>query len=232
MVLYNSSEFESFMVGFQMSSIHDIRDNKKKEYVKTLLIVLVISGFINIVAAAPSLSNSGGGSWQYYKEITIRENSGSVLADYQIPISLSSSNFPTNAWSDGADIRFTDSNGNELSYWIESWDSVNSNAKIWVKVPSIESNSNTIIRMYYGNPSAISASQLKQTMLIYENMQTQPSGYLSGSAVYDATNKWVQLTSLSANAQKGFLFFYNYQIIHNKISIFHGSQIIIYLIAP
>lgn len=132
-----------------MSSMHDIRDYKIKGYVKTLLIMLIISGFINIVAAAPSLSNSGGGSWQYYKEITIRENSGSILSDYQIPISLSSSNFPTNAWSDGADIRFTDSNGNELNYWIESWDSVNSNAKIWVKVPTITANSNTIIRMYY-----------------------------------------------------------------------------------
>jgi len=74
------------------SSMHDIRDYKMKDYVKILLIVMVISGFINTVAAAPSLSNSGGGSWKYYKEITIRENSGSVLTDYQIPISISSNN--------------------------------------------------------------------------------------------------------------------------------------------
>jgi len=72
--------------------MHDIRDYKMKDYVKILLIVMVISGFINTVAAAPSLSNSGGGSWKYYKEITIRENSGSVLTDYQIPISISSNN--------------------------------------------------------------------------------------------------------------------------------------------
>ncbi len=136
---------------------------------------LVIVSFAVTGMAAPVLSNSGGGSWQYYKEITI-SNSGGALSDYQVLVQLSSSNFPTNARSDGADVRFTDNNGNELSYWIESWDYSGRSAKIWAKVSSIAGGGTASIRMYYGNPSAGSSSNGANTYEFFDDFSIDTIG--------------------------------------------------------
>ncbi len=112
---------------------------------------------IVLASGAGALSNSGGGSWWYYRDITI-SNTGSDLTDYQVLVSLNSDNFPLNLQTNGADIRFTDAGGAELSYWIEKWDYAGRNAKIWVNVTSIPASGSASIRMYYGNPSATSAS--------------------------------------------------------------------------
>jgi len=121
--------------------------------ISLVAIMLIVS--IEVVGAVdPSLSNSGGGNWQYSREIAVSENSGNTLTDYQVLVQLSGNNFPINADPYGVDIRFTDSNEKELSYWIESWDYTSNSALIWVKVPSILANDNTNIKMYYGNPTA------------------------------------------------------------------------------
>jgi len=102
--------------------------------------------------------------WKYRRKITITEQSGNDLTDYQVLIELNESNFDfSKAKSDGSDIRFTDANGNLLPYWIEEWDSVNKKAKVWVKVPSISANEIVEIYMYYGNPDAKSQSSAEET---------------------------------------------------------------------
>ncbi len=120
----------------------------------TVLALIILAG----TGAAVSLSNSGGGTWKYQREINIKENSGTALTDYQVLIELKGADFPVEAKSDGADIRFTDSNGNELNYWIESWNYAGKSAKVWVKFPSIPAGSTAVVRIFYGNPSANSAS--------------------------------------------------------------------------
>jgi len=93
----------------------------------------------------------GGLSFNYRRKITITEQSGNDLENYQVLIELSSSNFDfSHADSSGADVRFHDGT-NFLPYWIEEWDSVNETAKVWVRVPSIPANSSVEIWMYYGN---------------------------------------------------------------------------------
>jgi len=62
----------------------------------------------NAVALTNTLSNSGGGTWQYQKEIAIQENSGKLLTDCQILVELYSSDFPIEAQSNDDDIRFTE----------------------------------------------------------------------------------------------------------------------------
>ncbi|MDD5472580.1 MAG: DUF2341 domain-containing protein [Candidatus Methanoperedens sp.] len=136
-------------------------------FVIQLIGVLIIASLAVTGAAIPSLSNSGGGSWQYQRDITI-SNTGGVLSDYQVLVSLTSGNFPTNAQNNGTDIRFTDVSGAELSYWIESWDYSSRTAKIWVKVTSIASGSTTI-RMYYGNPSATTMSNGDGTFVFFDD---------------------------------------------------------------
>ena len=51
-----------------------------------------------------SLSNSGGGTWKYQRDINIKENSGTTLTDYQVLIELNRADFPGEAKSDGADL--------------------------------------------------------------------------------------------------------------------------------
>ncbi len=133
-----------------------------------------------VTGASALLSNSGGGTWKYQRDISIKENSGTALTDYQVLVELKGADFPNEAQSSGADIRFTDSSGNELNYWIEGWDYAGKNAKIWLKVPSISPGAITIIRMYYGNPSASSASNGDKTFEFFDDFM--------GTSL--DTNKW------------------------------------------
>src|SRR3972149_4096369 len=135
-----------------------------KIFVFVALVLMILAG----TGAAVSLSNSGGGTWKYQRDISIKENTGTALTDYQVMIELKGADFPGEAKSDGADVRFTDSNGNELNYWIESWDHAGKNAKIWVKVPSISTSAVSIIRMYYGNPTSTSSSNGDMTFEFFD----------------------------------------------------------------
>ncbi|MCZ7383789.1 MAG: DUF2341 domain-containing protein [Candidatus Methanoperedens sp.] len=119
---------------------------------KTIVLVIVM-----LTGSANALSNSGSGNWKYFKDITIT-NTGAALDDYQVLINLTGDIFPTEALKNGEDIRFTDANDNELSYWIENWDYNNKSAIVWVKVPTIQIGTDVTLRMSYGNPNAASAS--------------------------------------------------------------------------
>jgi hypothetical protein len=114
-----------------------------------LIGVLILTSLAGAGGAATSLFNSGGGSWQYYREITLTEESGNTLTDYQVHVQLAGSNFPTTR-PDGADIRFTDAADNVLSYWLESWDYSGKSASIWVKVPNIPANGNRDFLIFSG----------------------------------------------------------------------------------
>jgi len=92
-------------------------------------------------------------SWTKRKKIMIEENSGNDLTDYQIKMSVS---YDSDMQPDYDDLRFVDSGGNLLDYWIET--SNPANAVIWVKIPSIPESSTTTVYMYYGNALASSVS--------------------------------------------------------------------------
>ena len=88
---------------------------------------------------------------------------GSV-ADFPVLIRLDSGNFLfSQARSDGGDLRFSEPDGvTSLPYQIERWDAGAKRAEIWVRVPWVDGNSKTdFIRMYWGNPEAISTSDGK-----------------------------------------------------------------------
>ncbi len=106
---------------------------------KTKMAVLasVLAGLL-LLAALPVSAGLAG--WQYQRKITIQENSGETLRDYQVLVELDGSDFPGETQPDGDDIRFTDADGCELSYWIEEFDAGSERANIWVKVPEIPVN--------------------------------------------------------------------------------------------
>jgi hypothetical protein len=118
--------------------------------------------------------------WSYRRPITI-SNSGGALTDYQVLVTLDTQSLISagKMRSDCGDIRFTDSNGSTLlNYWIESGCNTAS-TKIWVKVPSIPASSSKTIYVYYGNPSATSASTYNPILLKI----TKISGNAGGSPV-------------------------------------------------
>ena len=111
--------------------------------------------------------------WSYRRPILVTENSGSDLSDYAVKIVLNSSNF--DSWDkvnpDGSDIRFTDDQGNPLSYWIEKFDYNNQEAIIWVKIPVLQANQQITIYMYYGNPNAVSEEDPESVFSFFDDFE-------------------------------------------------------------
>jgi hypothetical protein len=85
------------------------------------------------------------------------------LANFPVVVNLSSdSNLSANAQASGNDILFTDSTGrNLLPFEIESYSS--GNLVAWVNIASLSPNNDTIIYMYYGNPSTASKANSSGT---------------------------------------------------------------------
>lgn len=103
--------------------------------------------------------------WEYRRPITLSPSTPED--DYQIKVELNTTNFDYgNVYgTNGEDIRFTDSEGNILRYWIEKWD-VSGTSTIWVKV---ENSGTDKIYMYYGNSNAISQSDGVNTFIFFDD---------------------------------------------------------------
>ena len=136
--------------------------------IRTIVLASVLAGLLLLVALPASAGLAG---WQYQREIVIQENSGETLRDYQVVVALDGSDFPREAQPDGDDIRFTDADGNELSYWIEEFNAGSRQAKIWVKVPEIPANGKTGITMWYGNSGAGSVSDGEAVFEFFDDFE-------------------------------------------------------------
>jgi hypothetical protein len=148
----------------------------------------------------PSVGTAGSeeymSDWPYRKKITLSSATG--LANYQVKVDLTTAimgNPYTNVQTDGDDIRFCEADGTLLDYWIEAW-SATGDSKLWVEVAS---SSTSVIYMYYGNPSANSASSGINTFLFFEDFNRANSGTVGNGWTehYDASFE------ISANQLKG-----------------------------
>ena len=93
------------------------------------------------------------------RPITIN-NPGSTLTNFQVSLNIT---YDSDMTYNFADIRFTYYNGTsetQIPYWLESYQA-NSWAKVWIKVPRLNSGSNTVY-VYYGNASLPPASNFDQ----------------------------------------------------------------------
>lgn len=108
-------------------------------------------------AVSRGFSNSGGGCWQWRVPLTI----SSFQPNYQTRISIS---YNAAVRADFADIRFYDAvSGQELPYWLEG--KTNSySAVVWVRT-----GANAAVYMYFGNPSATSASNGPAVFEVYDD---------------------------------------------------------------
>ncbi len=138
---------------------------KKRFIVCGIISVLLIVSFTGCTLA------KSDDEWEYSQDIIVTENVGQSLEDYPVPVSLNSSNFDfSKAQNDGSDIRFF-SDSKKLKYWIETWESENKEARIWVKIPSLPAKEKDVILMKYGNPEAEDESRGKDTFDFFDDFE-------------------------------------------------------------
>jgi len=125
--------------------------------------------------------------WDYHHDIELA--SATPIANYPIKIELTEGveGFShSNALANGEDVRFYDSAGNELSYWIEAWNPAGTSV-IWVEVANAGT---TNIDLYYGNAEVAETSNPNATFLFFDDFAdgmtgTSPAGW---TAVGGATS--------------------------------------------
>ena len=116
---------------------------------------ITVSKQYKIVISDPS-------SFPFSVNLTIPASQvNSTLTDFPLLVTLSSSisGFSYNAFLDsdsdgirtGGDLRFFAANGKELSYELADWNT-SGVSRVWVKVPTISSSSDTIITAVWGKP--------------------------------------------------------------------------------
>jgi len=118
-------------------------------------------------------------SWDYRKKINITGQSGAGT-HYQVKFSIGNDSSTVGEDFDLEghcnesfwDIRFTDDEVTSLPYWIESVTDSGTGklAEVWVNV-SDNLNSSVDIYVYYGNPSASSASNIDTTFLFSDDFE-------------------------------------------------------------
>jgi len=151
-----------------------------------VLSLLASAAMLLVVGTAPRVSASSGWwdiNWIRRRSITI---TGNHPDNYQIKIVVP---YDSDMRSDYGDLRFLENEtASVLSYWIENY--TVDNATIWVRrVENTQQNIDNIIYMYYGNPSASSASSGANTFVFFD-------GFVGTSL---DTGRWTATGSYSVN---------------------------------
>lgn len=183
-------------------------------------------GSLNSVSITPSNLQSWGTfsaaddnptfCLSYRKPISIT-GTGTALTDYQVNVSVS---YVAGMNSDFSDLRFKDSSGNILSYWIESY-TASTSAQVWVKVPSIAASGTTTIYMYYGNAAASSASN-ESDVFDYVDRGNQASSWsLFGTGAGQSASDGNPAPSYYANSVNGNYLYRDIGLVPGRIVTFN-----------
>jgi Domain of unknown function (DUF2341) len=146
--------------------------------------------------------NSNPGNFAYSQTITVTNPNSSALTNFQVKVSLSSSNFNFGeAQSGGQDLRFFASDGTTpLNFWTASYSSSSQTATIWVEVPSIPANASTTVVMRYGNPTASSASSGSATFPFFDDFS---EGSISSSLWAASGGTWSVVNATQPSGSTG-----------------------------
>lgn len=124
------------------------------------------------------------------KAITIDNALTFNLSDYQVKVVLNQKNFNFASFHpEGLNLCFTDTLGNSLPHWIESYDSSGQNAVIWVKVASVPALEKTTIYLCYGSPSDVSDNG-DATFDLFDDFNILPSAWVKSGPVLTPTQTW------------------------------------------
>jgi hypothetical protein len=148
---------------------------------KTFFIFILTFVIIFSLKAQPCLND-----WTYRVPLEIENISSSALNNFQVVVNVNTQNLIASGKlkTDASDLRFTSSTGTNIPYWINESTINTASTEIWLKL-SLPALSTTTFYMFYGNPSAIPASNGNNTFILFDDF--------NGSAVN--TSLW----SLSCN---------------------------------
>jgi hypothetical protein len=134
-----------------------LRLNSRRNYSLITLALLTIS---ILAPAFLTMKVRGSGdpwwnpNWLYRKQVKIDHTQVTAdLTNFPLLINLTDTDLASKAQSNGYDIAFADNNGNKLSHEIESYSSTSGRLVAWVKT-NLSHTTDTILYMYYGNPTA------------------------------------------------------------------------------
>ncbi|MEM4245015.1 MAG: DUF2341 domain-containing protein, partial [Candidatus Nanoarchaeia archaeon] len=147
-------------------------------------------------------------NWQYRQKINLSVASDATPENYQINIILNSTNNGTNFnWSrECEDIRFVNgADTTQLPYWIESCDTTNQNASIWVKVDQNITTTPSNIHMYYGNDDATNNSNGDSTFELFDDFEgteldaTKWTNFTQNGGTLIVSDGYVNFTTITTN---------------------------------
>lgn len=192
----------------------------------SVFFIILLTGCALAVTESKLGISTKENSWNYSQEILVTENAGKTLQGYPVSVSLNSSNFNfSEAKSDGSDIRFSSEN-KTLNYWIETWDPVNEDALIWVRIPSLAANETCKILMRYGNPEAEAVSSGEKTFDFFDNFEGNNLNELelgaenAGGGLVEVQNGICNVAAPKAHA-------YDSSIIYSKDSFKINSMFVV-----
>lgn len=150
----------------------------KKWALRSLIVLLIV--LIGVPATLWYQSKTAqaawwNDSWQYRQKIQLTNSTGADLTDFQVSTVVDTAALITAGkmiTTTCADMRFTDSKGQPLDYWIEENNPGCNSAttKVWLKAPKVYSGTNaTSIYMYYGNPSATATQSGDKTFEFFDD---------------------------------------------------------------
>ena len=210
-----------------MKKEFNMNKNLIKKTMTTLTVALFItSSFIPIllsndnfhitnVKAAPNGGNNPwwNTDWLYRKEITISHSEiDEHLIAFPVMIHLTDADLINKAQDNGDDIVFTNAAQTVLSHEIELFDGNTGELIAWVNVDHLSATEDTIIYMYYNNPSSgnqedVEGTWNEQYMMVHHMNDTTPSN-IEDSTIHvndgskEASDEPIETTALIGQGQQ------------------------------
>lgn len=94
------------------------------------------------------------------RRIALRIPSGKVtapLSDFPVYVDVTSADLKARLGATATQLSFTRADGSALAYEVQSWDAATGRLRAWVKLPAIDSNSETRFELRYGHDSVKAA---------------------------------------------------------------------------
>ncbi|MFE3845958.1 DUF2341 domain-containing protein, partial [Thermoplasmatota archaeon] len=128
-------------------------------------------------------------AWLYRKEIEIDHTLINVnLSFFPILIDITDIDLANKAQTDGDDIFFTDYYGRLFYHEIEYFDNDTGHLIVWINITSLSSSEDTVLYMYYGNPSCGSQENSDDVWIsdfVMVHHLSETTGIHADSTIYD-----------------------------------------------
>lgn len=140
--------------------------NTKKFWQKAIitLLALIVIGtpllYLALFNAKTSYAAWYDDNWAYRQAVTVTvSSSSSDISNLETLLTIDTTGITAKVQTSCEDLRFTNTNGKLLPYYIDTCSDNSATNKVWVQADLVPKNTTTYtMYMYYGNPAAASAS--------------------------------------------------------------------------